>query len=211
MNFINKEIESYITAHNSGETEILKKVVRESEKELDHIDMLSGSQVGLLLKLLVRIGGYRRILEVGTFTGYSAIWMADALPDDGELVTLEMNERYQSLSDQFFSKEPYRSKIRQIMGPALESVESLEGEFGLIYIDADKVQYPDYFRCLKPKLKKGGTIVIDNVLWSGDVLSPGDIKSRNIDSLNKIIRDDADFDNIILPVRDGIMAAVKIS
>lgn len=97
------------------------------------------------------------------------------------------------------------------MGPALESVESLEGEFGLIYIDADKVQYPDYFRRLKPRLRKGGTIVIDNVLWSGDVLSPGDIKSRNIDSLNKIIRDDADFDNIILPVRDGIMAAVKIS
>lgn len=210
MDFLEKEIEEYINRHTTGETTILKDVILKSEAELEHIDMLSGKQVGQLLKLLVRIGGYQRILEIGTFTGYSALWMADALSENGELITLEMNEHYSRISDHFFSLEPYNRKIRQIIGPALETIDTLEGEFGLIFIDADKLQYPDYFLKLKPKLKKGGVLAVDNVLWSGSVTDPDDPKSKSINRLNKLIHDDPDFENVILPVRDGVTVAVKV-
>jgi caffeoyl-CoA O-methyltransferase len=210
MNFLDKQLNEYINQHTTAETQILRELVRRSSDELEHTDMLSGSQVGQLLKLLVRIGGYKRILEVGTFTGYSAIWMADALPADGELITLEMNEHYKSISDEFLSRPPYNQKISQVMGPALETMDDLTGSFDMIFIDADKVQYPDYFKKLKPKLRSGGLFAIDNVLWGGMVLAPGDPKSRAVDQLNRMIHRDADFENIILPVRDGIMIAVKI-
>jgi caffeoyl-CoA O-methyltransferase len=210
MNFLDQQLNEYINQHTTAETQILRELVRRSSDELEHTDMLSGSQVGQLLKLLVRIGGYKRILEVGTFTGYSAIWMADALPADGELITLEMNEHYKSISDEFLSRPPYNQKISQVMGPALETMDNLTGNFDMIFIDADKIQYPDYFKKLKPKLRSGGLCAIDNVLWGGMVLAPGDPKSRAVDQLNRMIHRDTDFENIILPVRDGIMIAVKI-
>lgn len=210
MNFLDKEIEEYINRHTSSETKILNDLVRQSSAELEYTDMLSGRQVGQFLKLLVRIGKYKRILEVGTFTGYSAIWMADALPDDGELITLEMNERYTEISNRFFSREPYNRKIRQVMGPALETIDALEGKFDMMFIDADKLQYPDYFHKLRPKLKRGGVLTVDNALWGGSVVDPDDAKSRAVNRLNKLIRNDPGFEQVILPVRDGIMVAVRI-
>jgi len=210
MDFLAKEIEKYINRHTTGETSILNDLVRQSKAELEYTEMISGRQVGQLLKLLVRIGGYKRILEVGTFTGYSAIWMADALPDEGELITLEMNERYTEISNRFFTRPPYKYKIRQIMGPALNTIDSLEGEFDMIFIDADKMQYPDYFMKLKPKLKSGGILAIDNVLWGGSVIDPDDDKSKSVDKLNKLICNDSVFEQVILPVRDGVMVAVKL-
>jgi caffeoyl-CoA O-methyltransferase len=211
MEFIDKELESYINMHTTAESEILHQLVQTSVDELEYTDMISGKQVGQLLKLLVRIGRYRRILEVGTFTGYSAIWMADALPSDGEIVTLEMNEMYAEISGRFFSKEPYSKLIHQVMGPALETIDQVEGPFDMIFIDADKLQYPDYFIKLKPKLRIGGVLLIDNVLWGGKVLSPDDPKSRAIVRLNSMIHDDRDFENVILPVRDGVLLAVKVN
>lgn len=210
MNFLEQQLNEYINQHTTAETQFLSELVRRSSDELEHTDMLSGRQVGQLLKLLVRIGGYKRILEVGTFTGYSAIWMADALPGDGELITLELNEHYKTISDDFLFRPPYDQKIRQVMGPALETMDNLTGSFDMIFIDADKLQYPDYFKKLKPKLRPGGLFAIDNVLWGGTVLAPDDPKSRAVDQLNRMIHQDDDFENIILPVRDGIMIAVKI-
>jgi len=211
MNFLDQQLNEYIDQHTTAETQILMELVRDSTNELKHTDMLSGRQVGQLLKLLVRIGGYKRILEVGTFTGYSAIWMADALPGDGELITLEMNEHYKDISDRFLAREPYNRKIGQVMGPALDTIDRLQGMFDMIFIDADKLQYPDYVKNLKPKLRSGGLFAIDNVLWGGTVLAPEDPKSRAVDQMNRMIHRDADFENIILPVRDGIMLAVKIN
>ena len=210
MNFLDQQLNEYINQHTTAETQVLKELVRRSSDELEHTDMLSGRQVGQLLKLLARIGGYKRILELGTFTGYSAIWMADALPGDGELITLEMNEHYKTISDEFLSRPPYKQKIRQVMGPALETMDNLTGSFDMIFIDADKLQYPDYFKKLKPKLRSVGLFAIDNVLWGGTVLAPDDPKSRAVDQLNRMIHHDDDFENIILPVRDGIMIAVRI-
>lgn len=204
------DTEAYILRHTTPEPSDLKELVRESEQSLEYTDMLSGNQVGLLLRLFVRSGNIKRILEVGTFTGYSALWMADALPDDGELVTLEMNERYTEISDRFFSRDPYQRKIRQIMGPALETIDSLGGLFDMIFLDADKAQYPDYFIKLKPMLRRGGVLIVDNALWGGSVLQPDDVKSRAVDRLNDLVQSDPDFENTILPIRDGLLIAVKL-
>jgi len=209
MKLINREISEYTESFTSKESKTLKELVRVSERELEYTDMLSGPQVGMLLKMLVQISGSKRILEIGTFTGYSAIWMADALPVDGTLITLEMNERYRDISRQFFEKEEYKSKIKQKMGNALEVIPTLSGVFDLIFLDADKISYPTYYEMLKPKLKAGGLFVIDNVLWGGEVLRPSDEKSRAIHKLNKMIRDNKEVEQVMIPVRDGITLVRK--
>lgn len=204
MELINREIAEYTESFTSEESTILKELVRASERELEYTDMLSGPQVGMLLKMLVQISGAKRILEIGTFTGYSAIWMADALPEDGALITLEMNERYRNISKSFFEQDEYHKKVKQKMGNALEVIPTISGIFDLIFLDADKISYPTYYEMLKPKLKSGGIFVIDNVLWGGEVLRPSDEKSRAIHKLNKMVRDDNDVDQVMIPIRDGI-------
>jgi caffeoyl-CoA O-methyltransferase len=209
MELINRQIAEYTESFTSEESKTLKELVRVSERELEYTDMLSGPQVGILLKMLVQISEAKRILEVGTFTGYSAIWMTDALPDDGTLITLEMNERYRNISKPFFERDEYQKKIKQKMGNALEVIPTLSGDFDLIFLDADKISYPTYYEMLKPKLKSGGLFVIDNVLWEGTVLRPTDEKSRAIHKLNKLIRDDEDVEQVMIPVRDGITIVRK--
>ena len=204
MEITNKQIAEYTESFTSEEPEIIKELVEASNEDLEYIDMLSGRQTGMLLKMLVSISGAKRILEVGTFTGYSAIMMAQALPDGGELITCEMNERYQKISEPFFSREPYRSKITQKMGNALEIISGLDGSFDLIFLDADKVNYPKYYRLAKEKIKTGGLIVVDNVLWGGEVLDQKNRKAEAIHQMNKIIRDDDEVEQLMLPLRDGV-------
>lgn len=204
MEITNKQIAEYTESFTSEEPEIIKELVRASDEDLEHIDMLSGRQTGKLLNLLVAISGAKRVLEVGTFTGYSAIMMADALPDDGELITCEMNERYRNISAPFFEREPYRTKIRQLMGNALELIPNLKGKFDLIFLDADKVNYPAYYRLAKKKVNPGGLIVVDNVLWGGGVLNPTDRKAAAIHRLNEMIRNDDETEQLMLPLRDGV-------
>jgi caffeoyl-CoA O-methyltransferase len=204
MEITNKQIAEYTESFTSEEPEIIKELVEASDEDLEHIDMLSGRQTGMLLKMLVSISGAKRILEVGTFTGYSAIMMAQALPDDGELITCEMNERYKKISEPFFSKEPYRSKVKQIMGNALDIIPGLEGAFDLIFLDADKVNYPKYYRLAKEQINTGGLIVVDNVLWNGDVLDQKNRKAEAIHQMNELIRDDEEVEQLVLPLRDGV-------
>ena len=209
MNLTNREIEEYTESFTSEESKILKELVRKSERELEYTDMLSGRQVGQLLQILIRIAGVKRILEIGTFTGYSAISMADALPEDGSLITLEMNEKYRQVSKPFFNQAPYKKKIQQRMGNALEVIPTISGSFDFIFLDADKISYPTYYEMLKPRLKPGGLFVIDNVLWGGEVLRPADEKTRAIHKLNKMIRDDKEVDQVMIPLRDGITIVRK--
>ncbi len=204
MEITNKQIAEYTESFTSEEPEIIKELVRASEKDLQYIDMLSGRQIGMLLKLLVSISGAKRILEVGTFTGYSAIMMASALPDDGELITCEMNEMYRKISSPFFAREPYKKKIKQKLGNALEIIPELDGEFDLIFLDADKINYPKYYQLVKEKIKPGGVIVVDNVLWGGEVLEQKSQKAVAIHQMNEIIRDDEDVEQLMLSLRDGV-------
>lgn len=204
MKLINKSIAEYSESFTTEEPEIVRELVEASKSDLQYIDMLSGRQVGILLNMLVKISGARRILEVGSFTGYSALMMADALPDDGELITCELNERYTEISEHFFSKEPYKQIISQILGDAQVTIPKLTGRFDLIYLDADKVHYPEYYQLIREKVTKGGLIVVDNTLWGGEVLDPHSDKAKAIHKLNEMIRDDTGVRQVMLPVRDGL-------
>lgn len=209
MELINREIKEYTEAFTSPESDTLKELVKVSRKELEYTDMLSGRQVGRLLQMLVQVSGAKRVLEVGTFSGYSAISMTEVLPDDGTLITLEMNDKYRKISKPFFEREPYKRKIKQKMGNALEVIPTLSGTFDLIFLDADKISYPTYYEMLKPKLKSGGLFIVDNVLWGGEVIHPTDEKSRAIHKLNKMIRDDKEVDQVMVPLRDGVTVVRK--
>lgn len=204
MKLINKSIAEYSESFTTEEPEIVRELVEASKSDLQYIDMLSGRQVGILLNMLVKISGARRILEVGSFTGYSALMMADALPDDGELITCELNERYTEISEHFFSKEPYKRKISQILGDAQVTIPKLTDRFDLIYLDADKVHYPEYYQLIREKVMEGGLIVVDNTLWGGEVLDPYSDKAKAIHKLNEMIRDDDGVRQVMLPVRDGL-------
>ena len=204
MEIINKRVAEYTESFTTEEPEIVQELIRASEEDLEHIDMMSGRQTGMLLKLLVQVSGAERILEVGTFTGYSALMMAGSLPDSGELITIEMNSRYQELSQEFFSREPFNRKIRQIMGNALEVIPGLEGTFDLIYLDADKINYPQYWKMIRNKTVSGSLIVLDNMLWGGEVLNAKEGKEYSIHKTSELIRDDDGVEQLMLPLRDGV-------
>lgn len=155
MELVNPEIEQYAEKHTTGESTLLKELVTVSENNLEHIDMISGRVVGRLLVLMVKISGARRVLEIGTFSGYSALSMAEALPDNGELITCEYNERYENLARSFFNKSKAGSKITLRMGPALETIDALKGTFDLVFLDADKSNYPTTIQRLYRGLTAG--------------------------------------------------------
>lgn len=186
------------------ESSAIQNIVDSSDRELEYIDMLSGKLVGQLLKTLIRISNARRVLEIGSFTGYSAITMAEALGDDGEVITIEYNERHQQLSEAHFAKYDTKKKIRLLKGDARKLVDKLEGTFDLVFLDADKISYSLYYDKVLPKLKQGGLIIADNALWGGTVLSPDDSKSQAIAAFNTKVAEDERVEQVLLPVRDGI-------
>ncbi len=204
MNFTDSKIAEYAESFTSEESGLIQRLLEVSVEKMEHVDMLSGRQVGMLLRLLVQISGAKRVLDIGTFTGYSAMMMADVLPEDGELITIEFNEHYRQVSDLFLSEPPFDKRIYQIMGNALEIIPRMEGDFDLIFLDADKINYPKYFQVCKTKLRKGGLFVIDNVLWGGKVIDQSDEKAKAVHKMNEMIREDPQTEQVILPVRDGI-------
>lgn len=210
MELINAPTEQYAYNHTRQESALVQELIKVSGAELEHIDMLSGRVVGQFLSMMVLLSGAKRILEIGTFTGYSALNMAEALPDDGELITCEYNERYEDIARSFFQRSEHSHKIRLEMGPALKTIERLEGLFDLVFLDADKINYPNYYRAVMPMLRHGGLMIADNMLWGGAVLNPNDEKARAVDELNKMIRDDKQVDNVLLTVRDGLQVVRKV-
>ena len=197
------EVERYAEEHSYPESETIQKLIRQSDNELDYIDMLSGPLVGNLLQLLIQISGSREILEIGTFTGYTAIKMAEVLPEGGCIETVEMNLRYQKIAESHFSQFGFDDKITLIKANAREYVTKLHKVYDFIYLDADKLYYEHYYQHTLTHLKKGGIMVVDNVLWNANVLNPSDSKSMYLDRFNKILAEDERVDQILLPVRDG--------
>ena len=164
---------------------------------------------GELLKLLVRLTGARLILEIGTFTGYSALMMAAGLPNDGRLITCEVDPMAEPIARRYFAESPHGSKIDLRMGPALQTIEKLTGPIDVVFIDADKPNYSKYYEASMALLKPGGLLIGDNVLWSGKVIDPKDEKDYAIVAFDNLVQSDPRVENVCLTVRDGIMLAWK--
>jgi caffeoyl-CoA O-methyltransferase len=192
------------------ESDAILKLIKNSEEELEYTDMLSGRVVGQLLRNLVAVGGAKRILEIGTFTGYSALMMAEVLPDDGEIITIEMNMRYQELAEKHFDMHPDGSKINLVKANAREYVPVLKPHFDLIYIDADKIYYPEYYNLTVPLLRENGLLIADNVLWDATVLDPQDPKAEAMHRFNERVHNDPRTEQVLLPVRDGVTVIRKL-
>jgi len=209
MNLTDSEIKKYAWQYTTGESDLIHELTETAEKELEHTDMLSGRVVGRFLAMLVKISKAERVLEIGTFAGYSALMIAEALPDSGELVTCEYNKRYEDLARSFFGRSRHGSKINLVMGNALETIPKMSGFFDLVFLDADKINYPDYYELVIPMIRQGGLLIVDNTFWSGSVLQPDDEKAKAIHQLNKMIKSDSGVEQVMLTVRDGLMLVRK--
>ncbi|MBI5427753.1 MAG: class I SAM-dependent methyltransferase [Nitrospinae bacterium] len=209
MNFIDEKIERYAYDHTQSEGELLSRLAEETHQTLELPVMLTGRVEGRFLKLLARILGARRILEIGTFSGYSALSMAEALPEDGVLVTCEIDPPAIEFARRYFARSPHGKKVVLREGPALETLRSLEGPFDMAFIDADKENYPLYYEAVLSLLRPGGLIVADNVLWSGRVLNPVDSHDKAINRFNQIVASDGRVESVMLTVRDGIYCIRK--
>ena len=197
-------IEQYAINHTTDDSPDVKALIEESERDLEYTDMLSGKLVGRLLAMLIKVSGAQRVLEIGTFTGYSALTMAEALPADGVLYTCEYNRRYENIAREFFAKSDAGSKVTLLMGKALETIPTIEGSFDFVFLDADKINYPSYYKMMIPRLEPGGIMAIDNVFWGGEVLEANKSKAEAIDKLNKMIVNDDSVEQVMLTIRDGL-------
>jgi len=204
---VDPDIERYAADHSTAEPPELKAVAAETrEKFGGRSGMLTGHLEGAFLHSLVAISGARRVLEIGTFTGYSAMAMASALPSDGELITLDVSLEHVDVALRHIEDSPWRDRIDVRVGPALQSLANLDGPFDLVFIDADKTNYRNYYEAVLPKLSDRGIIAIDNVLWSGRVLDASDTSddTRAIVELNDAIAADDRVECVMLTVRDGV-------
>ena len=207
------QIEKYIEDHTTPESELLKELNRQTHLRTFYPRMLSGNVQGKFLEMICWMIQPKRVLEIGTFTGYSAIAMAQGLPKDGLIYTIEVNEEMKNFIREYISKSGLEKKIKLLMGDALEIIPTLEEEFDLVFIDADKEQYVDYYKLAKTKLKKGGFIIADNVLWSGKVLeksSKTDKETQGIVEFNEFVKNDPEVEQLMLSIRDGLMLIRKI-
>jgi|TARA_B100000315_G_scaffold199931_1_gene191925 caffeoyl-CoA O-methyltransferase len=209
ISLVPPEIEQYAVDHTSSLPVHLEELTRFTYENTNLPQMLSGPIEGTLLQFLTWMTNARRILEIGTFTGFSAQMMSAVLPDDGVLITCEVDPEVAQVAQSFFNKSEHGYKIQMRLGPALETLESLEGPFDIIFIDADKAEYSNYYEVALGLLANRGIIVVDNVLWGGRVLSPNDDEARAIAGLNKQIRKDKRVRHLLLPIRDGVMLVHK--
>jgi caffeoyl-CoA O-methyltransferase len=201
------ELSEYAEAHSTPPDELLKRLFDETHEKLAAPQMLTGAIEGRFLEMLVWASGARRILEIGTYSGYSALSMAAALPDDGELITCDVWEEANALARRYAAESPHGHKIDFRLGPALDTIETLDGPFDLVFIDADKVNYANYFHATLPLLADRGLIVFDNTLWSGRVLpgrDDGSAETKALRALNDALVADPRGTVVLLPVRDGV-------
>lgn len=205
MKIVDEAIETYAIEHSSELPPLLEELAKRTRAETEAPQMMVGPLEGNLLRLLVGLSGARRVLEIGTFTGFSALCMASALPEDGELVTCEMSEKHASIARQFFERSPDGKKIDLRLGPALDTIRQLPADhFDVIFVDADKQGYPAYYEEAMRLLRKGGLLIGDNTLWGGRVLDPQDENTRAIVAFNQRAKNDPRVEHVLLPVRDGV-------
>ncbi|MFI5390683.1 MAG: O-methyltransferase [Bacteriovoracales bacterium] len=211
MKFVDEKIEDYCVLKSSRPSKYADEIESYTKKNVSHSQMLTGKMEASVLGFLIRSIKAKRVLEIGTYTGYSALCMAENLPKSGVVYTLDINEATTELAKSFWAKSPHRKKIKPLLGPAKETLLKIKGKFDFIFIDADKPNYLEYFKISLKMLTKGGVIAIDNVLWSGKVLEPNDNQTKAICELNDFISEKNGFYKTMLPVRDGIFLVRKLS
>jgi len=208
---IPKKIEDYCLRHTSPRGKLLWELEKYTRRHCEDSQMLIGPHEGTLLAMLVRLIGARRVLEIGTFTGYSALCMSEALPKNGRLITCEIKPRHAEIAQSFFGRSPHGHKIKLRLGPALEALADLPASttFDFVFLDADKENYVNYYEAVLPRLRSGGLIVADNVLWSGRVLAPKKKTDRAVVRFNKHVHRDPRVECVMLPLRDGVSLVRK--
>jgi len=205
-------LNKYILEHIDEEPRLLQRLNREAHRDLLWPRMLSGHLQGRILYMLCQMIKPQRILELGTFAGYSALCMAEALDDTGELHTIEVNDELEPFAQGFFDQSAHAHKIHLHLGDAMEIIPTLEDDFDLVFIDANKRHYADYYRAVFDRVKVGGYIIADNILWDGKVAEPlksGDKQTQGILEYNQMLKDDNRVELVILPIRDGMSIARK--
>lgn len=213
MDFLPEELEKYVSKHSENEPEILKQLNHETWEKVINPRMLSGHIQGRVLSMLSNMIQPENILEIGTYTGYSAICLAEGLRSNGLIDTIDINEELESISKKYFKLSGIESKVNCYYGDAHIIIPTLQKKYDLVFIDADKVNYSKYYDLIFDKLTIGGYIIADNVLWSGKVVKevkPDDIDTIAIIEFNKKIQQDSRVKNVLLPVRDGLMIIKKI-
>jgi caffeoyl-CoA O-methyltransferase len=212
MNFIEEKVEEYSIAHTSPESTLLNVIDRETHLEVLRPRMLSGHFQGRILSMLAKMVGPTRILEIGTYTGYSALCLAEGLSKDGRLYTIDINEELEDRVRQYFLDSPYNSQIDFIIGDATNLIPTLNENWDMVFIDADKKNYLNYYELVISSVKSGGYIIADNVLWSGKVVEKehDDEDTQALRVFNDTLSKDSRLEVVLLPVRDGLLIARKI-
>lgn len=213
MNFLSQELDDYIVSHSQDEPALLEQLNRETYQKILQPRMLSGHFQGRVLSMISKLINPRNILEIGTYTGYSALCLAEGMQDSGELHTIDINEELVDFQRKYFDKSGHGSQIHQHLGNALDIIPTLNTTFDLIFIDADKENYTNYFHCIIDKLNLGGIILSDNVLWSGKVLDTTfkkeDVSTPALIEYNNLLKEDSRVETVILPIRDGLTISRK--
>lgn len=202
-------IEEYALSKTQNPVALLDELMRETYDSVERPQMLTGPIEGTFLRTMVAMTGAKNVLEIGMFTGYSALSMAPALPADGKLITLEINPTVIAVAKKYFARSEHGKKIEIREGAALDSLKQLSGPFDLVFIDADKTNYSNYYEAVLPKVRQGGVILVDNVLWGGRVLEPTDADDKAICAFNDLVSKDERVDRVLLTIRDGVFLIRK--
>jgi caffeoyl-CoA O-methyltransferase len=207
MHFLPEEIDNYVVNHSQQEPEILQELSKETWQKVLNPRMLSGAFQGRILSMISKLIRPTSILEIGTYTGYSALCLAEGMSSEGKIITIDKNEELETLQNKYFQKSGYRNQIEQRVGNALNIIPKIDRKFDLVFIDADKSNYINYFHLIIDKMNSGGIILSDNVLWSGKIveaLDPKDIDTTVLLAYNKLLNSDDRIETVLLPIRDGL-------
>ncbi|WP_024768992.1 O-methyltransferase [Aquimarina macrocephali] len=207
MHFIPEELDTYVVDHTQKEPELLQQLNRETYQKILQPRMLSGPYQGRVLSMLSKLIHPKNILEIGTYTGYSAICLAEGIQKDGELHTIDINEELEDFQRKYFDLSDHGKQIHQHIGDATEIIPNLDMKFDLVFIDADKPNYPTYFELIINKMNSGGVILSDNVLWNGKVIEKvddEDISTKALLKYNTLLIEDKRIETVLLPIRDGL-------
>ncbi|MBL30885.1 MAG: methyltransferase [Flavobacteriaceae bacterium] len=213
MNLINESILEYSLKKSNKESEILKKLRKETNQKVLHPRMLTSPLQGRLLSLISKLIRPKKILEIGTYTGYGTLCLSEGLDSNGTIHTIEVNEELIDFQNKFFNQSDKKNQIIQHVGNALNLIKKISGPFDIVFLDADKGNYINYFELISPKIKKGGLLISDNVLWSGKVLEKtdkDDLDTQVIKKFNSLLQKNKTFETVLLPIRDGLSLSRKI-